>query len=411
MFIPYHLRRPQVDVPPTYESIEYNSDNWISLHTVGTIRSQVDTSIGSSASTSSGAGSGRTGAIIGILVGIIVVLALCIGAAVWMWIIRNRRKRGNTVEGNTVYKTTPYAVSRNLHSRNTSHGSDTRTVFIKFVDTPASPGFNMPTTESTLELAALNIKNSSSPARHDFVFTDDATTVQLPSTCVSPMPPGRISPAPSECSTPSQWSLFPKTGRPYYTFNSRPTTSGSRLDTAESHRPPMPHSKSASEVSIKQFAPKLVQIAPPKPGYAKSEYASIHRSSRRTTLHQSVHLKDLPKDLPTLPAIAYTPPPPIRNEPRPMSFLAFLAQAQRKAQGQQPKLSSKDKTKTKSKADLRKSRRTSFKSFLGRNELGDEGVFVASDDPDAPFTMYKWPKSTNSSRTFTPRSSQSWLQL
>ncbi|KAF1955214.1 hypothetical protein CC80DRAFT_493155 [Byssothecium circinans] len=188
-----------------------------------------------------------------------------------------------------------------------------------------------------------------------------------------------------------------------------------------------------SNLSLTKISPLQVEVVP-SPSYAPSEYASVHRQSRRLSNLSMLEsmpppppppkdeskLVNKPKD--TLPQL-----PPVHDQPRPMSFLSFIAQAPGRSpvQAQQPQRQQQQQqqrsqipipptpTTTPISPDApsttksRRSRRTSLKSYIGRNGLGDEGIFVAtSDDPDIPFTLFRWPNERGSHGT--PRSSQFW---
>ncbi|CAI6267554.1 unnamed protein product [Periconia digitata] len=200
------------------------------------------------------------------------------------------------------------------------------------------------------------------------------------------------------------WSLFPTP--PNY---SRPVTAASQLTR-------MASSRDESNPSFRNCSPTRVQVRANQ-SYARSEMASIHQ---RTTRHFS-YQSDISEAPPSPPPKLEDIPTPYAQNSRPVSFRTFVAQSQGRSQSHNSScsnLSPHTATGTRSSMQnrasrsagpppvnkVRGSRRTSLKSFLGRNGYSDEGIFVAtSDDPDAPFTMFRWPNP--GSGQSTPRSS------
>lgn len=286
----------------------------------------------------------------------------------------------------------------------------------------------------------------SSPVEETHTFHTAVPAVRMsnPRFTVSTRAPASLQGSAPPSPGPGQWSLFPKEDSPQRrnpTNYSRPVTAGSTVGSPRSKadrsvtEPPRPvtagsaagsrprlpraHTEAPFDLSFKHFAPSPVQIEPSQ-SYAKSHIASLHHRDTRRFSQTSDTSEKSP---PTPPPKADIPSMPSMEQLRPVSFRTFVAQSKPRSQ---PRLASSASTlsnvapsSTRNRAPRsmvpppvttknRSSRRTSLKSFLGRNGYADEGIFVAtSDDPDEPYTLFRWPTPNyrDSSGNVTPRSS------
>ncbi|KAF2637360.1 hypothetical protein P280DRAFT_101174 [Massarina eburnea CBS 473.64] len=335
---------------------------------------------------------------------------MCIGAGYWACI-----RKGKKEEEDEVLANRPRSASCDSAS-GLARSDVQRKASTKIPCMVQLPTSKTPTGRSTLTLSEVENKttplstyqNSNKHSQSNLLpLLDTFPTLKLPSPRFGESSAASLATSPG-LQSPSQWTLLPGDDRPH-TAGSSPSKTPSKP-----RLPRMASSDATSELSLTRLSPTPVAIIP-SPAYAVSEYASIHRNSTRFS--NLSMLSSLPPPPPPPPKSKARVPklPAINTQSRPVSFRSFLTQVQDRAPSQTqqqyqipipPIPPTPISVETSSSGKTRQSRRTSLKSYIGRNGLGEEGIFVAtSDDPDIPFTLFRWP---NESSGGTPRSSKHW---